>query len=78
MSLLPHRAGLLPEEAVSLLGHLGVDLRVGRQLLLAAVGRGECDLNSIRDVAKAKLKASPAIHRKSNMWHSPDVRYGNH
>ncbi len=63
MTLLPHRAGLLPEEAVSLLGHLGVDARVGRQLLLAAVGRGELELDSVRDVAKAKLKAIAAATR---------------
>jgi len=63
MSQLPHRAGLLPEEAVSLLGPLGVDLRVGRQLLLAAVGRGETDLANVRDVSKSKLAAIAAATR---------------
>jgi len=60
---LPHRAGMLPEEAVQQLGHLGVDLRVGRQLLLSAVGRGETDLSSVKDIAKAKLAAIAAATR---------------
>ncbi len=63
MSDLPHRAGLLPEEAASLLGHLGVDLRIGRQLLLSAVGRGETDLSTVRDVSRVKLAAIAAATR---------------
>jgi 23S rRNA (adenine2503-C2)-methyltransferase len=53
--LLPHRAGLLPEEAAQRFGHLGVDLRVGRQLLSAAVGRGEAGFAGVRGVRKTLL-----------------------
>ena len=54
---LPHRAGLLPEESVALLGHLGVDVRVGRKLLAEAVGKGAEDLANVRDVKKTVLRA---------------------
>ena len=54
MTPLPHRAGMLPEEMVET---LGVDLRTARQLMLAAVGRGETDLANLRDVAKTKKAA---------------------
>ena len=55
--LLPHRAGLLPEEAAGRFQHLGVDLRVGRQLLAAAVGRGDAGLEGVKGVRKQVLAA---------------------
>lgn len=54
---LPHRAGLLPDEAVRLLGHLGVDERIGRKLLAQAVGHARTDLDGVTDVKKTTLRA---------------------
>ncbi len=55
--MIAHRAGLLPEEAAQSLGHLGVDLAIGRKLLASAVGRGEADLRSVQGVKKTVLAA---------------------
>ena len=60
MEPLPHRAGILPEEAGARLGHLGVDLLVGRKLLAAVVGRGESDLRTVQGVKKTVLAAIEA------------------
>lgn len=62
-SLLPHRAGLLPEDAAARLGHLGVDERVGRKLLAAAVARGARGLAGVEGVKKSVLQAVAAATR---------------
>jgi 23S rRNA (adenine2503-C2)-methyltransferase len=59
----PHRAALLPEDAVRLLAPLGVDLRIGRQLLASSVGRGEPALGSIPGVKRTVLAAVESATR---------------
>jgi 23S rRNA (adenine2503-C2)-methyltransferase len=58
-----HRASLLPEDAARLLGPLGVDLRIGRQLLASSVGRGEAKLGPIAGIKKSVLAAVEAATR---------------
>ena len=55
-----HRHGLLPEEAAARLGHLGVDLALGRKLLAASVQRYQPDLSSVRGVRRTLLEAVAA------------------
>src|SRR2546430_9597833 len=50
-----HRAGMLPEEAVALLG-CDVTEEIGRKLLAAAVQRGERDLRSVRGVRRELIE----------------------
>ena len=66
-ALLPHRAGLLPEDAVARFSHLGVDLRVARQLIAAAVGRGEQGFEGVRGVRKTVLSAVEAASRAERL-----------